>query len=1263
MRQARVAVKERNAQSQGARDEAAAKAATETGDAGKEESKEEGKAEEEKAVDGEKENHASPTPDDAAEGVDAEEMQENEELSRERAMQVPELPARLPADGIVLFGPIQNSLLAPEELLVNLLSSREAAKISSFEIMTGEDPEGPPHPYPQLLTTLRTRRRDPEKGKRGAEGTKRKREATGGNSAGALEKTEDEETKEADGATSGEKASTKEDGAQAKEEMGEETGAGHAEKREETAAKEEEGASVKREKETEEDRASDEDSKGHESKDATGQDTPVAKKRRLESKLEVPNAPDDDCEAVTVEASGAETQLEMGAENAGEWATEEQRAPVAEGPNVDELSLAELYATGQGVYTQKQIAYRLIQYRDEDPLRLHYIVKVQCADPATFEWLLSHQFGRMRQQIVQGYPSSFYRLLYLRGKRRDKELLARAEETAQAEVAARLRNRGVAPGKRGFRGAAARPGAPGPFMGPRPGAAPPPPLPGVPAMSSLLPRPPPAPFGSPAAPAFPAAPPFLPPPPVGMAPRAVPCAPGASPPPLYPPGAVAPRFCPPPPGGAPPAPVFSDGVRREGPGGPGPFPGRPFEPWSSPPGGEPPRMYDPEVGARPAGEMSGFAGYEGRDRGFYGRETMKSPQYPRGPGGEVGANRRGPPGPWGPGGPEGGRDGFYGQGSPTERGPYMRRGPGPAGPFPGPEAMRDAHPYGDRVPSRDSSMTRQAFGDDKRPFGLARGGGFGFEASRGERGRMGPTGEEAFGSGAPSFSETGRDPFDRPGRQPGLDEFGRCREDFDRGYGSQGRAGGMYGSNNAGGDGRGFGHEGPGFRGRGFGFPDEPPSSVGDRQGEPVRARGLSSERFGGRRGAMWGDGSREQDGVRRYREPGFREGPRDGPDGGFSGFQNNFGYGANKPTDGYAASGMSERGGNFRGRNMESSSGAGGRGSGAYGSSYTSEGRGTRQMSGWDSYDDRGADSGFGGRFTGDGNGFDRFGGPTENGERGSRFGHGNKSEGEPGGFGRRQGRPANRGDFRWQHSGGYGPDFADGREDGTPRRPSPLGPPQWTIQKGPQSGGSSSAFGTSGPGQAGNAAMGDKFRADSAPPGIGPERSDSEEGQGSFSPPAAVSLQAFGGVGAAGAGADQNAFAEFAKQLTVAQEDGQGGQANAVAAAMAQMASGSGSQQALQQQLVALLSQQQAYGNARLQGGDMQQLMLYAQYYGCLLNGMSEQQATAVVQTQQLLQQQQQQLMNQQLLQQSIQQQQQLQLSLAGLVQSDASKPGKKK
>ncbi|KAF4644741.1 hypothetical protein TGDOM2_305790 [Toxoplasma gondii GAB2-2007-GAL-DOM2] len=1150
------------------------------------------KAEGEKAEES-KDEQAASAAEDSEEGQDAEETKENEELSRERALEVPKLPARLPADGIVLFGPIQSSLLAPEELLVSLLSSQESAKISGFEIMTGDDLHGQPHPYPQLLTTLRTRRREtPEKGRRG-DGNKRRRGAKG--KAGAAEE-ETQGTGQQDG------------GPPSKEEMKGENGE-NEEACEEVEKKKE--ASVKSEKEAA--AASDEDSKGHVSEDGTEHDTPAAKKRRLEAKLEDLEEAVKDEEDATAEM--AEKKVE---ETQGEGTAEQSAPAVPEPPNIDELSIPELHTKGQGLYSQKQIAYRLIQFREEDPLRLHYIVKVQCADIATFEWLLSHSFGRMRQQMIQGYPSSLYKLLYLRGKRRDKELFARAQEVAQAENAARQRNRNVAAPKKGFR-TGARPGAPGPFMGSRPGVAPPPPFPGIRPAGAVLP-PPPAPFGPPVTPGFPA-PPFLPPIP-GMAPRGVPCAPGVSQPP-YPPGASPPLFCPPPPG-APPAPGFGEGGRRDGPtppGPPGPFPGRLYEPRSPPPpGAEPPRMYDPDYVSKSAGEM-GYRGYESQDRDFYGREPMKSPQYPRGPGGETGG-RRGPCGSWGPGGPEGDREGYHNQASsPTERGPYMRRGPGPAG-FGGPEGMRDG------------SLTRHGFGEEKRPFGPGC-GGFGFEGTRGGRGPS----DDGFGSGARGCNESGgRGPFPDRSRRPPGDYEGRGRDDFDRGYGPQNR-GGMY--SNTGGT---QGFEGPGFRGRGFGFSDESPGAGGDRH-EPGRVRGFSSDRFGDRvssdrygdRGDMWPrDGPRDQDEFRRFRDGSFRNAARDNKN--FS----NFGYGNQNPAE--FGGPMGERGGDFRAR-MESGSGVGGRG----------EDRGSRRISGWSSgFEDSRGNSQFGRFSGGDRSGFDRF---ADSGERGSRFG----DKEQAGGFGRRQGRPNVSRDFRRPPFGGSGSGFADGSRDDGSRVPSLPGPPQWTIQKGPEAGGPSpGAFGA-GHGQMGDApgVEADKFRTGSAPPGIGPTVESDSEDKSNLSASSVMQPQSFG-IGGQESSA-QNAFAQFAKQLASGLQDGgQGG--NSMAATMAMMGASGGSQQAMQQQLVALLSQQQMYGNSNLQGADMQQLMMYAQYYGCLLNGMSEQQAAAVVQTQQLLQQQQQQLVNQQLLQQSIQQQQQLQLSLAGLMQTGTPKPDKK-
>lgn len=513
----------------------------------------EGKKEEAEEREKEKEKEEEEKEDEDEKVVFA---REYEEIEKQKLMCIPPPLQALPADGIVLYGPIQSALLAPEELLIHLLQSRRDVKISSMEILTGESLSSGAEVYPKPLRSLRTRRNEEllqmrlaRKGgarreggvpKRTGRSRKRARDSGVGDmslsssSSVDAKNNSEEASLTQNGGVKGEKKEEEDREGEMKETRVERVEREEEEVRktkEEKKADDGEGSNpgnsgsvikkaedealVKEEKgglETVEEEAEEEDNdeyksgceeenndnnhnsegnsddntvdskgeekdeeleeeKGNKKKEGEVKKEPVEydlqglgdereEKGRKMTKEEEEEDEEPRSSTKRLRTGGEDNKMSEDEERDfhGEKEREEDKkkndtatlssshvegetgddededggSGVSRGltprPLASSMSLSELYTKGQGLYTQREIAYRLLEYRDEDRLRLYYIVKIQCADLQTFTWLLTHKFSRTRQQDIQAYPSNFYSLLYRRGKRKDKEALQRTAD-------------------------------------------------------------------------------------------------------------------------------------------------------------------------------------------------------------------------------------------------------------------------------------------------------------------------------------------------------------------------------------------------------------------------------------------------------------------------------------------------------------------------------------------------------------------------------------------------------------------------------------------------------------------------------------------------------------------------------------------------------------------------------------------------------------------------------------------------------------------
>ncbi|KAL8270626.1 hypothetical protein Esti_005447 [Eimeria stiedai] len=95
--------------------------------------------------------------DKAAEAAAGEAAAPAVELSEEEEKRLPPVREVIPNDGVVLFGPLSNALLAPEEVLLYLLGIDAKLRICDYRVLTSADFNGSA-PYPPLRQQRRPRR-------------------------------------------------------------------------------------------------------------------------------------------------------------------------------------------------------------------------------------------------------------------------------------------------------------------------------------------------------------------------------------------------------------------------------------------------------------------------------------------------------------------------------------------------------------------------------------------------------------------------------------------------------------------------------------------------------------------------------------------------------------------------------------------------------------------------------------------------------------------------------------------------------------------------------------------------------------------------------------------------------------------------------------------------------------------------------------------------------------------------------------------------
>ncbi|KAL8433747.1 hypothetical protein ACSSS7_003665 [Eimeria intestinalis] len=79
------------------------------------------------------------------------------ELSEEEEQRLPVVPDMIPNDGVVLFGPLSNALLAPEEVLLHLLSMEADLRLCDYRVLVSDDFNANA-PYPRPRQQRRPRR-------------------------------------------------------------------------------------------------------------------------------------------------------------------------------------------------------------------------------------------------------------------------------------------------------------------------------------------------------------------------------------------------------------------------------------------------------------------------------------------------------------------------------------------------------------------------------------------------------------------------------------------------------------------------------------------------------------------------------------------------------------------------------------------------------------------------------------------------------------------------------------------------------------------------------------------------------------------------------------------------------------------------------------------------------------------------------------------------------------------------------------------------